>query len=122
MVPEVLSGSVRVQLTFNLLLLLFLCAGLLQPGALAFSDVSSRSFRTSWEMEPSADLESFLVQFRPADNLDAHWVVLSVPGGERSALLPHMQPLTRYLVEVQAQYPKGLSLPTSGQETTTEGT
>lgn len=122
MVPEVLSRSVRVQLTFNLLLLLFLCAGLLQPGALAFSDVSSRSFRTSWEMEPSADLESFLVQFRPADNPDAHWVVLSVPGGERSALLPHMQPLTRYLVEVQAQYPKGSSLPTSGQETTTEGT
>lgn len=72
-------------------------------------------------MEPSADLESFLVQFRPADDPNGHWVVLSVPGGERTALLPHMQPLTRYLVEVQAQYPKGSSLPISGQETTAEG-
>lgn len=116
-----LTRSVWVQLTFKLLLLLF-CAGLLQPKALTFSDVSSRSFRTSWEIEPSADLESFLVQFRPADNPDGHWVVLSVPANERSALLPHLQPLTRYMVEVQAQYPKGSSLPASGQETTSEGT
>lgn len=73
-------------------------------------------------MEPSPELESFLVQFRRADDPDGHWVALLVPGSDRSALLPHLQPLTLYNVEVQAQYLKGSSLPLTGQETTAEGT
>lgn len=47
---------------------------------------------------------------------------MSVPGDTRTALLPHLTPLTRYEVNVYAQYDKGDSLPVSGYETTLEGT
>ncbi|XP_074540734.1 collagen alpha-1(XII) chain isoform X2 [Halichoeres trimaculatus] len=93
--------------------------GLVQPRALSFSEVGSRSFRTTWEIDPS-NPESFLVQFKPADEIDGHYISMSVPGDTRTALLPHLTPLTRYEVNVFAQYDKGDSLPVSGYETTLE--
>ncbi|XP_053301278.1 collagen alpha-1(XII) chain [Pleuronectes platessa] len=92
---------------------------LVQPRDLSFSEVGTRSFRASWEMD-ATDVESFLVQFKPADDTDAHYVSMSVPGDTLSTLLPHLNPLTRYEVNVNAHYSKGESLPATGYETTLE--
>ncbi|XP_058469849.1 collagen alpha-1(XII) chain isoform X2 [Solea solea] len=92
---------------------------LVQPRALAFSDVSPRSFRASWEIDAN-NVESYLVQFKPADDAEGHYISMSVPGETLTALLPHLVPLTRYEVNVYAQYDKGDSLPVKGYETTTE--
>ncbi|XP_035986482.1 collagen alpha-1(XII) chain isoform X6 [Fundulus heteroclitus] len=92
---------------------------LTQPGALTFSDVGSRSLRASWEMDAD-DVEFFMVQFKPEEDADGHYVSMSVPGSSRTALLPHLRPLTRYEVKVSAQYAKGDSLPVTGYETTVE--
>lgn len=46
---------------------------------------------------------------------------MSVPGDTLSTVLPHLNPLTRYEVNVQAQYEKADSLPVTGYETTLEG-
>lgn len=62
-----------------------------------------------------------MVQFKPADETDAHSVSLSVPGDTLTALLPHLHPLTRYEVSINAQYDKGVSLPVTDYETTLEG-
>lgn len=97
-----------------------LSLGLAQPRALSFSEVGPRSFRASWEID-SANAESFLVQFKPADDPEGHYVSLSVPGNTLTALLPNLQPLTRYEVNVHAQYEKGASIPVTGYETTAEG-
>ncbi|XP_057679033.1 collagen alpha-1(XII) chain isoform X2 [Corythoichthys intestinalis] len=91
---------------------------LVQPRDLSFSEVTSRSFRSSWELDAAA--ESFLVRFRPAEVTDAHWVTVSVPGDTPTAVLPHLTPLTRYQVDVSAQYERGDSLPLVGFETTLE--
>ncbi|XP_077409700.1 collagen alpha-1(XII) chain isoform X3 [Vanacampus margaritifer] len=92
---------------------------LVQPRDLSFSEVTSRSFRTSWEMDAN-DVESFLVQFRPADIPDGHLVFMSVPGDTLTIDLPYLSPLTRYQVNVSAQYDRGDSLPLVGYETTLE--
>ncbi|KAG7508225.1 collagen alpha-1(XII) chain-like isoform X2 [Solea senegalensis] len=92
---------------------------LVQPRALAFSDVGPRSFRASWEIDAN-NVESYLVQFKPADDAEGHYISMSVPGETLTALLPHLVPLTRYEVNVYAQYDKGDSLPVKGYETTTE--
>ncbi|XP_028252836.1 collagen alpha-1(XII) chain isoform X3 [Parambassis ranga] len=92
---------------------------LVQPKALSFSEVGPRSFRASWEIDAN-NVESFLVQFKPADDADSHYVSMSVPGDTLTALLPHLTPVTRYEVNVYAQYEKGDSLPVTGHETTLE--
>ncbi|KAM9839911.1 collagen alpha-1(XII) chain-like [Aulostomus maculatus] len=92
---------------------------LVQPKALTFSEVSARSFRASWQID-AANVESYLVQFKPAADVDGHFVSISVPGDTLSTVLPHLTPLTRYEVNVVAQYSKGDSLPVTGTETTLE--
>ncbi|XP_044232119.1 collagen alpha-1(XII) chain isoform X1 [Thunnus albacares] len=92
---------------------------LVQPKALSFSEVGPKSFRTSWEID-APNVESFLVQFKPADDTDGHSVSMSVPGDARTTLLPNLNPLTRYEVSVYAQYDKADSLPVTGYETTVE--
>ncbi|XP_070400788.1 collagen alpha-1(XII) chain isoform X2 [Nothobranchius furzeri] len=92
---------------------------LIQPKALTFSQVQPRSFRASWQVDAD-NVEFFLVQFKPEDDSDGHYVSMSVPGDTLSALLPHLTPLTRYEVKVSAQYAKGDSLPVSGSATTLE--
>uniref|UniRef100_A0A3Q1GZJ3 Collagen alpha-1(XII) chain n=1 Tax=Anabas testudineus TaxID=64144 RepID=A0A3Q1GZJ3_ANATE len=93
---------------------------LIQPKDLTFSEVGPRSFRAMWEID-AANIESFLVQFKPADDTDGHYVSLSVPGDTLTAVLPHLTPLTLYEVSIYAQYEKGESLPLKGYETTLEG-
>jgi len=66
-------------------------------------------------------VESYLVKFKPANEEDDHYVSMSVPGATLDTVLPHLVPLTRYEVNVHAQYDKGDSLPVTGFETTTEG-
>ncbi|XP_069371492.1 collagen alpha-1(XII) chain isoform X2 [Paralichthys olivaceus] len=92
---------------------------LVQPRALSFSEVGPRSFRASWEIDAN-DVESYLVQFKPADVANGHYVSMSVPGDTLTTLLPHLNPLTRYEVNVNAHYTKGESLPVKGYETTLE--
>uniref|UniRef100_A0A672YMQ8 Collagen type XII alpha 1 chain n=1 Tax=Sphaeramia orbicularis TaxID=375764 RepID=A0A672YMQ8_9TELE len=92
---------------------------LVQPRDLTFSEIGSRSFRTSWQID-APNVESYLVKFKPADDADSHYVSMSVPGDTRTALLPHLTPLTRYEVKVHAHYEKGESLPVTGYETTIE--
>ncbi|XP_037606721.1 collagen alpha-1(XII) chain isoform X5 [Sebastes umbrosus] len=92
---------------------------LTQPRALTFSEVGTRSIRTSWEIDAS-NVESYLVQFRPADDVNGHYVSMSVPRDALTSVLPHLSPLTRYEVNVYAQYNKGDSLPVTGYETTLE--
>uniref|UniRef100_A0A672GF23 Collagen, type XII, alpha 1b n=1 Tax=Salarias fasciatus TaxID=181472 RepID=A0A672GF23_SALFA len=93
---------------------------LTQPRDLTFSEISSRSLRALWGIDAN-NVQSFLVHFKPADDVDGHFVSMSVPGNDLTALLPHLNPLTRYEVKVYAQYEKGDSLPVTGYETTLEG-
>ncbi|KAM8725153.1 collagen alpha-1(XII) chain isoform 2-T3 [Acanthopagrus schlegelii] len=92
---------------------------LVQPRDLSFSEVGSRSFRASWEID-ATNVKSYLVKFKAADDTDGHYVSMSVPGDTLSTILPHLNPLTRYEVNVQAQYEKADSLPVTGYETTLE--
>lgn len=94
---------------------------LIQPRALSFSEVGPRSFRASWEIDPTANVESYLVQFKPADDDSGHYVSMSLPGDTLTTLLPHLTPHTRYEVKVFAQYENWDSLPETGSETTLEG-
>lgn len=93
---------------------------LIQPKALTFSEVGPRSFRASWEIDAS-DVEFYLVKFKPAEDADGHYVSMSVPGETLTAILPHLNPLSRYEVNIYAQYDRGESLPVTGYETTVEG-
>uniref|UniRef100_UPI003AAE1D4A collagen alpha-1(XII) chain-like n=1 Tax=Centroberyx gerrardi TaxID=166262 RepID=UPI003AAE1D4A len=92
---------------------------LLPPKSLSFSEVGSRSFRASWETD-APNVQSYLVQFKPEDDTDGHFVSMSVPGDSLSTLLPHLTPVTRYEVNVHAQYDKGDSFPLTGYQTTLE--
>uniref|UniRef100_A0A671W2H9 Collagen alpha-1(XII) chain n=1 Tax=Sparus aurata TaxID=8175 RepID=A0A671W2H9_SPAAU len=89
------------------------------PRDLSFSEIGSRNFRASWEID-ATNVKSYLVKFKPADDTDGHYVSMSVPGDTLSTILPHLNPLTRYEVNVQAQYEKADSLPVTGYETTLE--
>ncbi|XP_039638765.1 collagen alpha-1(XII) chain isoform X1 [Perca fluviatilis] len=93
---------------------------LIQPRALSFSEVGPRSFRASWEIDPTAKVESYLVQFKPADDEGGHYVSMSLPGDTLTTLLPYLTPNTRYEVKVFAQYENWDSLPETGFETTLE--
>ncbi|XP_056150871.1 collagen alpha-1(XII) chain isoform X2 [Lampris incognitus] len=92
---------------------------LLPPKSLTFSEVGSRSLRVSWEID-ATNVESYLVQFRPAEETDGHSVAMSVPGDTLTTILPYLTPLTRYEVSVFAQYEKGESFPLTDYETTLE--
>ena len=90
------------------------------PKSLTFSEVSSRSFRASWDIDVT-NVESYLLKFRPAAEASGDFVSMSVPGDTLTAVLPHLTPVTKYEVNVFAQYDKGDSLPLTGFETTLEG-
>ncbi|XP_012693541.2 collagen alpha-1(XII) chain isoform X2 [Clupea harengus] len=92
---------------------------LVTPRDLQFSEVTSRSFRTTW-VSDSADVSSFLVRFRPAADTTGDYISLVVPGDTTTAILPYLIPLTTYEVNVIAQYDKGDSFPLTGEETTLE--
>uniref|UniRef100_A0A3B4UBZ5 Collagen type XII alpha 1 chain n=1 Tax=Seriola dumerili TaxID=41447 RepID=A0A3B4UBZ5_SERDU len=92
---------------------------LVQPKGLSFSDVGAKSFRASWEIDAN-NVESYLVKFKPEDDADGHYVSISVPGDTLTTLIPYLNPLTRYEVNIFAHYEKGQSLPVQGFETTSE--
>lgn len=98
----------------------FCHAGLVPPKSLSFSEVTSRSFRTSW-IADGEDILSFLVRFRPAADITGDYISLVVPHDTISTILPNLTPLTTYEVNVIAQYDKGDSFPLTGEETTLEG-
>ncbi|XP_060918564.1 collagen alpha-1(XII) chain isoform X1 [Labrus mixtus] len=89
------------------------------PTDLVFSEVTSRSFRTTWT-PPDANALSYLVRFRKAEDITGDYVTLAVPGDTTTAILPRLFPLTTYEVNVFAQYDKGDSFPLTGEETTLE--
>ncbi|XP_058235769.1 collagen alpha-1(XII) chain isoform X2 [Hemibagrus wyckioides] len=92
---------------------------LVPPKSLSFSEISSRSFRATWTSD-ATDAESFLIQYKPAEDPHADYVTISVPGDTTSAMLIHLTPLTKYIVNVSAQYDKGDSIPITDYETTLE--
>ncbi|XP_034531147.1 collagen alpha-1(XII) chain [Notolabrus celidotus] len=92
---------------------------LLPPTDLAFSEITSRSFRTTW-IPPATNALSYLVRFRKAEDVTGDYVTLAVPGGTTTAVLPRLIPVTTYEVNVFAQYDKGDSFPLTGEETTLE--
>ncbi|TKS75342.1 Collagen alpha-1(XII) chain [Collichthys lucidus] len=92
---------------------------LTQPRNLQFSEVGARGFRATWE-NSATDVESYFVQFKPAEDTDGHYVSMALPGETLTTYIPHLNPLTRYQVKVIAQYEKGDSLPLTGHETTLE--
>ncbi|XP_058604797.1 collagen alpha-1(XII) chain isoform X4 [Onychostoma macrolepis] len=92
---------------------------LVPPKSLSFSEVTSRSFRTSW-ISDGEDILSFLVRFRPAADITGDYISLVVPHYTASTILPNLTPLTTYEVNVIAQYDKGDSFPLTGEETTLE--
>lgn len=96
-------------------------SGLLPPTDLRFSEITSRSFRTSW-MPPAARVMSYLVRYRKAEDITGDYISVALPGDATSVVLQHLFPLTAYEVNVFAQYDKGDSFPLSGEETTLEGT
>ncbi|XP_028812322.1 collagen alpha-1(XII) chain isoform X2 [Denticeps clupeoides] len=92
---------------------------LLPPRDLQFSEVTSRSFRTTW-FSDAVDVMSFLVRFRPAVDVTGDYVSLIMPPDTTTTILPYLTPLTTYEVNVFAQYVKGDSFPLTGEETTLE--
>ncbi|KAF3844687.1 hypothetical protein F7725_007850, partial [Dissostichus mawsoni] len=92
---------------------------LLPPRDLAFSEITSRSFRTTW-VGPSTVVMSYLVRFRKAEDMTGDYISMAVPGDTTTAVLPHLFPLTAYEVNVFSQYEKGDSFPLTGEETTLE--
>uniref|UniRef100_A0A4W6E4V4 Collagen alpha-1(XII) chain n=1 Tax=Lates calcarifer TaxID=8187 RepID=A0A4W6E4V4_LATCA len=93
---------------------------LLPPRDLQFSEITSRSFRTTWTA-PTTSVLSYLVRFRKAEDVTGDYITMAVPGDTTTAVLPHLYPLTAYEVNVFAQYEKGDSFPLTGEETTLEG-
>uniref|UniRef100_A0A4W4F305 Collagen, type XII, alpha 1a n=1 Tax=Electrophorus electricus TaxID=8005 RepID=A0A4W4F305_ELEEL len=92
---------------------------LLPPKSLSFSEITSRSFRATWDTD-AVDTESYLVRYRPAAHTDADYISVLVPGDTTTTVLVHLTPLTKYEVNVYAQYDKGESFPLTGFETTLE--
>ncbi|XP_029610443.1 collagen alpha-1(XII) chain isoform X7 [Salmo trutta] len=90
---------------------------LLPPRSLTFSEVAVRSFRATWETG-ALNVLSYLIQFRPAADVNGDFVSISLPGDTLTTLLPHLTPLTHYEVNVFAQYTEGDSFPLNGFETT----
>uniref|UniRef100_A0A672IQ08 Collagen alpha-1(XII) chain n=1 Tax=Salarias fasciatus TaxID=181472 RepID=A0A672IQ08_SALFA len=93
---------------------------LLPPRDLSFSEITSRSFRTTWTAA-AADVLSYLVRFRKAEDVTGDYISMAVPHDTTTTVLPNLFPLTTYEVNVFAQYEKGDSFPLTGEETTLEG-
>lgn len=94
--------------------------GLVPPKSISFSEVTSRSFRTTW-VSDGEDVMSFMVRFRPAAEITGDYISLVVPHDVSSTVLLNLTPLTTYEVNVIAQYDIGDSFPLTGEETTLEG-
>ncbi|XP_063040582.1 collagen alpha-1(XII) chain isoform X2 [Engraulis encrasicolus] len=92
---------------------------LVPPRDLSFSEITSRSFRTTWVSDLDNVL-SFMVRFRPAVDVTGDYISMMVPGNTMTTILPNLIPLTTYEVNVIAQYEKGDSFPLIGEETTLE--
>ncbi|KAL0969281.1 hypothetical protein UPYG_G00224980 [Umbra pygmaea] len=92
---------------------------LVAPTDLQFSEVTSRSFRATWATD-ATNVMSYLVRFRPTEDVTGDYISLAVSGDTTTAILPHLTPLTTYEVNVFAQYENGDSFPLSGEETTLE--
>ncbi|KAK9959388.1 hypothetical protein ABG768_009516 [Culter alburnus] len=92
---------------------------LVPPKSISFSEVTSRSFRTTW-VSDGEDVMSFMVRFRPAAEITGDYISLVVPHDVSSTVLPNLTPLTTYEVNVIAQYDIGDSFPLTGEETTLE--
>uniref|UniRef100_A0A672IPW9 Collagen, type XII, alpha 1a n=1 Tax=Salarias fasciatus TaxID=181472 RepID=A0A672IPW9_SALFA len=92
---------------------------LLPPRDLSFSEITSRSFRTTWTAA-AADVLSYLVRFRKAEDVTGDYISMAVPHDTTTTVLPNLFPLTTYEVNVFAQYEKGDSFPLTGEETTLE--
>uniref|UniRef100_A0A3Q4H4L4 Collagen alpha-1(XII) chain n=1 Tax=Neolamprologus brichardi TaxID=32507 RepID=A0A3Q4H4L4_NEOBR len=92
---------------------------LLPPSDLRFSEITSRSFRATW-VPPLANVLSYLLRFRKAEDVTGDYITLALPGDTNTAVLPHLYPVTTYEVNVFAQYEKGDSFPLTGEETTLE--
>ncbi|XP_076129262.1 collagen alpha-1(XII) chain isoform X2 [Alosa pseudoharengus] len=100
-------------------LLNILRRNLIAPRSLSFSEVTSRSFRTTWEIDAN-NVQSYLIQYRPEADSKGDYVSVSVPGDSLTSVLLHLTPQTKYEVNVYAQYEKGESFPMTGYETTLE--
>ncbi|XP_076874166.1 collagen alpha-1(XII) chain isoform X2 [Brachyhypopomus gauderio] len=92
---------------------------LLSPKDLRFSEISSRNFRATWDTD-AVDTESYLVRYKPAADTAGDYISVMVPGDTTTATLVHLTPVTKYEVNVYAQYDKGESFPLTGFETTLE--
>ncbi|XP_061158183.1 collagen alpha-1(XII) chain-like isoform X19 [Syngnathus typhle] len=92
---------------------------LLPPENLEFSEITSRSFRTTWTA-PISEVLGYLVRFRKAEDVTGDYVTMAVPRETTTAILPQLTPLTTYEVNVFGQYDKGDSFPLTGEETTLE--
>ncbi|KAJ0062737.1 hypothetical protein NL108_004377, partial [Boleophthalmus pectinirostris] len=92
---------------------------LLPPTDLQFSEITSRSFRTTW-VAPTTNVLSYLLRFRKAEDVTGDYVSMAVPSDTTTTVLPHLTPVTTYEVLVFAQYERGDSFPLSGEETTLE--
>ncbi|KAL0165199.1 hypothetical protein M9458_040952, partial [Cirrhinus mrigala] len=77
------------------------------------------SFRATWSID-AADVQSYLLQYRPDTDSDVGYISVSVPGDTTTLVLRHLTPVTKYEVKVYAQYQKGESFPVSDYETTLE--
>ncbi|XP_034381076.1 collagen alpha-1(XII) chain-like isoform X2 [Cyclopterus lumpus] len=92
---------------------------LLPPRDLVFSEVTSRSFRTTWTA-PNTKVMGYLVRFRKAEDVTGDYISMAVPGDTTTVILPHLFPITPYEVNVFAQYEKGDSFALTGEEITLE--
>ncbi|XP_056282175.1 collagen alpha-1(XII) chain isoform X2 [Pseudoliparis swirei] len=90
---------------------------LLPPKDLTFSEITSRSFRTTWTA-PTTNVMGYLVRFRKAEDVTGDYISMAVPGDSNTVILPHLFPITAYEVNVFAQYDKGDSFALSGEEIT----
>ncbi|XP_041420606.1 collagen alpha-1(XII) chain isoform X2 [Xenopus laevis] len=87
---------------------------------LAFTAVTSSSFRVSWS--PAAeDVLSYLVKYKVAVGEGEEFIV-SVPAPKTTTVLSNLLPETTYTVAVLAEYEEGESPPLDGEETTLEVT
>ncbi|XP_031703091.1 collagen alpha-1(XII) chain isoform X1 [Anarrhichthys ocellatus] len=90
---------------------------LLPPSDLVFSEITSRSFRTTW-IAPTTKVMGYLVRFRKAEDVTGDYISMAVPSDTTTVVLPHLSPITAYEVNVFAQYERGDSFALSGEETT----
>ncbi|XP_075454120.1 collagen alpha-1(XII) chain isoform X2 [Ascaphus truei] len=84
---------------------------------LAFSEVTSSSFRVNWS--PAAEnVLSYLIKYKVA--VGGEEFIVSVPAPTTTTVLLNLLPETTYRVSVLAEYELGESPPLNGEETTLE--